>query len=84
MTNQPIIISGEYPDPFPKDASENITHEDGSINWYAAFNADPGVRKCEHCNTYYWNLAKVMRCPKCNIEFGDGVEHKAEGKSNGQ
>ena len=80
MTNTPEIVSGAYADPFPKDLPSPV-NDDGSINWGAAMLADPGIRKCGHCDTYYWNLARVMRCTKCGATFGDGVEggyHKPE------
>jgi hypothetical protein len=70
--NQPEIISGAYADPFP-DAPSPV-RDDGSVNWGAAMRADPGIKKCGRCGTYYWNLARVMRCTKCGAEFGDGVE----------
>jgi len=70
MTNTPIIISGEFKEPF-KDVNPIL--DDGSVNWGAAMLADPGVKKCGDCNTFYWNLARVMRCEKCGALFGEGV-----------
>ena len=69
MTNKPEIISGEYAEPF---GAVSPVRDDGSINWGAAMRADPGVKKCG-CGTFYWNLARIMRCTKCGAEFGDGV-----------
>ncbi len=73
MTNTPEIISGRYAEPF-RDVDP--IREDGSVNWRAAMMADPGVKKCEHCDTYYWNLARIMRCTNgvCRARLGDGVE----------
>ncbi len=68
MTNTPEIISGEYADPFP---DVNPIRDDGTVNWGAAMWADPGIKKCDECGTPYWNLARVMRCPKCKTIFGE-------------
>jgi hypothetical protein len=71
--NTAKIISGKYKDAWPADDAPSPVNDDGSVNWGAAFRADPGVRKCPGCDHYYWNEAKVMECPACEIQFGDGV-----------
>jgi hypothetical protein len=66
------IIAGAYADAFSKDAAQQIVNQDGSLNWGAAFRADPGVKSCPVCKAHYWNEAKVMQCPDCQTYFGDG------------
>jgi len=67
------IISGAYDNSDCKEHAANVVDDNGNINWGAAFRADPGVRKCHGCSTYYWNEAKVMECPDCKSQFGDGT-----------
>lgn len=66
------IVCGKYDDAWDKNAADHVVNDDGSINWRAAFFADPGVKSCPRCKTYFWNEAAVMECPDCHVQFGDG------------
>jgi hypothetical protein len=47
------------------EAANNIANEDGSINYRAAFYADPGVTKCPNCYEYYWREGIIVQCLAC-------------------
>jgi hypothetical protein len=51
------------------EASEHLSHEDGSVNWRAAFSADPGVCSCPACHEHFWAWGRVIRCTECGFEF---------------
>ena len=46
-----------------------IQHEDGDVNWRAAFGADPGVCSCPACGEFYWMWGRRQRCVKCGFEY---------------
>lgn len=46
-----------------------LTHEDGDVNWRAAFGADPGICSCPACHTMYWAFGRKQRCRACNFEY---------------
>lgn len=52
-----------------KRAMENLSNEDGEINWGAAFAADPGVTSCPNCGTYFWDEAEELQCTECDTKF---------------
>ena len=52
-----------------KKALENIEHSDGSINFCAAFCADPGCCRCPNCGVYYWKEGEILECLDCGIQF---------------
>ena len=66
------IVSGAYDNCW--GSGESLVLDDGTINWGAAFRADPGCRKCPGCNAYFWNEAAVLECPDCGVQFGDGCK----------
>lgn len=64
------IIKGQ---PFDwKEGAEIMRHvanDDGSINWGAAFRADPGVTHCPKCKAYYWAEGEELECLDCGTQF---------------
>ncbi len=61
-----------------------LTHEDGEVNWRAAFGADPGCNTCPACREYYWSWGRCQRCAKCGFEFPvDWWPKYSEGVSDG-
>lgn len=62
----PIILTGK---PFDwKQGGENMlraVNNDGTVNWAAAFGADPGVMKCPNCGVYLWREGEDVQCPDC-------------------
>lgn len=62
------IIEDAYKDCW--GGMDNIIHDDGSINWGAAFRADPGVVKCGACGCNLWAEARVLECP-CGARVED-------------
>lgn len=64
------IIEGE---PFDwkrgAEAFSNIANDDDSINWSAAFAADPGVTKCPKCKTFFWAEGTKLECTECGTQF---------------
>ena len=66
----PKIIEGE---PFDweaaNEAMDNVQREDGSVNWRAAFSADPGCTECPTCETFFWREGKVVECLECGTWF---------------
>ena len=68
---QAKIIEGE---PFDwkrgAEAMSRITDDDGeTINWGAAFAADPGVTKCPNCKTFFWAEGTKLECTECGTQF---------------
>lgn len=53
------------------EASKHVQSKDGSVNWRAAFYADPGLKKCPACDRYLWNEGARMECP-CGHIVGGG------------
>lgn len=51
------------------DQCGGTVHEDGSVNWRAAFAADPGCVACPACKQYYWCWGRVIQCSKCGFHF---------------
>jgi hypothetical protein len=51
------------------DACGGIQHADGSVNWRAAFGADPGVMSCPACGELYWHWGVVAKCADCGFVF---------------
>ncbi len=45
-----------------RQAQEHVVSSDGTVNWRAAFAADPGVTECPGCKESVWAEADVMRC----------------------
>ena len=43
--------------------------EDGSVNWRAAFGADPGCCSCPKCKEYLWSCGLILKCPDCGFVF---------------
>jgi predicted RNA-binding Zn-ribbon protein involved in translation (DUF1610 family) len=62
----PIIHTGK---PFDWDrgneAVEHLANDDGSVNWRAAFSADPGVMSCPNCAVHLWREGTDVECPEC-------------------
>ena len=50
-------------------ACGGLDHEDGSVNWRAAFGADPGCCSCPHCGEYFWSWGRAIRCTECGFVF---------------
>jgi hypothetical protein len=46
-----------------------LTHEDGEVNWRAAFGADPGICSCPSCHQKYWSWGTVQRCRQCGFQY---------------
>lgn len=46
-----------------------LTHEDGELNWKAAFGADPGCCSCPACHQMYWAWGNIQKCVKCGFEY---------------
>ena len=46
-----------------------IQHDDGEINWRAAFGADPGFCSCPACGEMYWCWGRCQRCRVCEFEY---------------
>jgi hypothetical protein len=46
-----------------------LQHDDGEVNWRAAFGADPGCCSCPACGETYWAWGRVQRCVKCAFEY---------------
>ena len=66
----PIILEGKGFDwDKGQKASEHVMDDEGNVNWYAAFSADPGVMKCPKCGVYLWNEGTKVRCPDCGHEW---------------
>lgn len=66
---QAKIVSGELdPEPY-LEAAKHVVREDGTVNWRAAFYADPGCCSCPYCDEIYFILAEVMECGKCQGHF---------------
>ncbi len=51
------------------EAMDHIANEDGSINWGAAFAADPGVTSCPKCKTKFWAEGTRLECTECGTQF---------------
>jgi hypothetical protein len=51
------------------EAMDHIANDDGSINWGAAFCADPGVTSCPSCKTYFWAEGTKLECTECGTQF---------------
>jgi hypothetical protein len=66
----PIIIEGP---PFDWDKGqkclEQAVDDKGDVNWFAAFNADPGVMACPNCGIHLWNEGKIVKCPDCGHQW---------------
>lgn len=73
----PIVIDPPGFDPRAgwKECSEyveqcgGLAHEDGSVNWRAAFGADPGCMSCPNCGEYYWAWGRIAECLDCHFRF---------------
>ena len=52
------------------EAARNVQRSDGSVNWRAAFYADPGRTKCPSCDRHLWNEGARLECP-CGCVFGE-------------
>lgn len=52
-----------------QEAMNNVQREDGSVNWKAAANADPGVTSCPECKEYFWDEARYLECTECGAQF---------------
>lgn len=69
------LISAPYSQAWDEKAMENVMNsDDGSVNWGAAFRADPGVKRCPGCREYYWDEADIMECLVCQTRFGHGAQ----------
>lgn len=51
------------------DRCGGTVHSDGSVNWAAAFSADPGCVSCPNCGQHYWNWGRVVECLDCGFQF---------------
>ena len=72
QVKHPIIITGAAFDwEAGSQCASDAVDNDGNINWFAAFGADPGVMKCPNteCGIYLWNEGERVRCPDCAHEF---------------
>lgn len=62
----PIILRGR---PFDWEEgaryASQVQNDDGTINWRAAFSADPGVHQCPACGLFMWREGEVVMCPDC-------------------
>ncbi len=72
MSRHAKTISGAYENCW--GSGESLVLPDGEINWGAERRADPGVRQCPGCGTYFWNEAAAMECTSCHTQFGDSVK----------
>jgi len=61
-----------------EEASKHVMHEDGSVNWKAAFSADPGVCRCPGCGEYYWWEGELLECLECGRQFVPGEKYKED------
>lgn len=65
-----IVLEGEKFD--WKEAERHqkeVVAEDGSVNWRAAFFADPGVMSCPECKVMFWREGKLVKCTECGHEW---------------
>lgn len=46
-----------------------LAHADGSVNWRAAFGADPGCCSCPKCRETVWKWGRRVKCPECGFEY---------------
>lgn len=51
------------------DKCGGMVHDDGEVNWLAAFGAAPGVCSCPACGEMYWMWGRVQRCVVCAFEY---------------
>lgn len=51
------------------DKCGGLTHEDGEVNWRAAFGADPGCCSCPNCGEMYWSWGRIIECLDCGFQF---------------
>lgn len=67
---RPIILTGKA---FDWDEGARYgaaaVNVDDSVNWRAAFFADPGVMSCPQCKEHLWREGDTVRCPHCSSEF---------------
>jgi hypothetical protein len=74
---EPIILKpeGMTPESGWKECEEYVkkcggcVHEDGSVNWRAAFGADPGVCTCPRCAVMLSAWGTRIECPDCHFQF---------------
>jgi hypothetical protein len=50
-------------------AAKHAVDDEGNVNWYAAFGADPGVMSCPKCGTYFWREGTLVKCTECGEEW---------------
>jgi len=66
----PIILEGK---PFNWEAGgeamSQVVRDDGSVNWFAAAAADPGVISCPNCKEFLWREGHRVKCPDCGHEW---------------
>lgn len=68
---RPIVLYGEEFDwDAGAEAQRHVTDADGTVNWAAAFAADPGCVSCPECGEWLWREGKWIQCPTCKAEFG--------------
>ena len=53
------------------DKCGGLQHDDGEVNWRAAFGADPGLSSCPACHQPYWAWGTKLKCilNTCGFEF---------------
>lgn len=54
-----------------EEAGKHVVRGDGTVNWRAAFAADPGVTKCPACHRYLWWEGASLQCV-CGEVFRPG------------
>jgi predicted RNA-binding Zn-ribbon protein involved in translation (DUF1610 family) len=63
----PIILDGPA---FPWGQEQNpAVRDDGTVDWRAAMNSDPGLMTCPGCGVYLWAEGNRVRCPDCGHEW---------------
>lgn len=51
-----------------REASKHVMRDDGTVNWRAAFFADPGVTSCPVCKEYLMHEGSILECV-CGVIF---------------
>ena len=77
MIEEPIVIdppnfniSGAWKECSDEvDRCGGISHDDGEVNWKAAFSADPGCCECPACHASYWAWGNIQECVKCGFRY---------------